>query len=102
MVVGPKHKKNKRKLKVRAKLKKVSQRPRLTVFRSGKHIYAQIIDDFKRITLVSACDQQLKTKEGKSSNLEVAKQVGELLASKAKAKKITAVAAGRAEDQGYV
>ena len=65
--------------------------PRLCVFRSNTGIYAQIIDDETRTTLVSASslDKDLKIKNG--SNVEAAKVVGESIAKKAKAAKITKV-----------
>ncbi len=65
--------------------------PRLNVFRSNSNIFAQIIDDEKRVTLVSASsiDKELKLENG--SNIEAAKKVGELLAKRAKKAKITKV-----------
>ena len=65
--------------------------PRLCVFRSNKAIYAQIIDDETRTTLVSASslDKDLKIKNG--SNVEAAKIVGKSIAEKAKKAKITKV-----------
>ena len=75
-----------RKRRIRAKLLGTHVCPRLTVFRSHKHIYAQLIDDVSRKTLVSASDLELKKKMKKS---ELAKEVGTLLAEKAKKHKIT-------------
>ncbi len=65
--------------------------PRLNVFRSNKNIFAQIIDDEAKVTLVSASsiDKDLKLENG--SNVEAAKQVGELIAKRAKKAKITKV-----------
>ena len=77
-----------RKRRVRAKILGTKVRPRISVFRSINHIYSQIIDDAKGQTLVSASDTELKTS---GSRVVVAGQVGELLAKKAKAKKITKV-----------
>ena len=82
-----------KKFRIRNKLKKVSSesRYRLCVSRSTKNISAQIIDDFNRITLVSASSL---TKEIKSQNIkkiELSKAVAEILAAKAKEKKITKV-----------
>lgn len=74
--------------KARAKILGTKARPRISVFRSIKHIYCQIIDDGKGQTLVSASDKELK--DG-GSGVAVAGQVGELLAKKAKTKKITKV-----------
>lgn len=65
--------------------------PRLNVFRSNSNIFAQIIDDEKGVTLVSASsiDKELKIENG--SNIEAAAKVGELLAKRAKKAKITKV-----------
>ncbi|WP_102264863.1 50S ribosomal protein L18 [Mesobacillus jeotgali] len=68
--------------RVRAKLSGTEARPRLNVFRSNKHIYAQLIDDVKGVTLASAStlDKEINV-EG--NNLEAAKQIGELIAKRA-------------------
>jgi large subunit ribosomal protein L18 len=65
--------------------------PRLNVYKSNKNIFAQIIDDEKGVTLVSASsiDKELKLEHGK--NIEAAKKVGELLAERAKKAKIKKV-----------
>ncbi|OGM06061.1 50S ribosomal protein L18 [Candidatus Woesebacteria bacterium GWB1_43_5] len=63
-------------------------RPRLSVYRSSKHIYGQLIDDEKGITLVAVSDKELLTKANKSV---LADEVGKLLAKKALAKKIKSV-----------
>ena len=77
--------------RVRQTLKGTNATPRLCVFRSNKAIYAQIIDDETRTTLVSASslDKSLKIKNG--SNVEAAKVVGKSIAEKAKKAKITKV-----------
>ena len=54
--------------RVRYKLKKVSNRKRLSVFRSNKHLYAQIIDDSKSVTLVSASSIEKDIKSGSKKN----------------------------------
>ncbi|MBQ7995875.1 MAG: 50S ribosomal protein L18 [Bacilli bacterium] len=77
-----------RHLRVRKTVKGTADRPRLVVFRSNKHIEAQIIDDIKGITLVSSASTQLKINGG---NIEAATKVGEDLAKKALAKNITKV-----------
>lgn len=61
-------------------------RPRLSVFRSGKQIYAQIIDDIKGVTLASAStlDKDLKSKLKSGSNKDAATEVGKLVAERAK------------------
>lgn len=66
------------------------KRLRLSVFRSNLHIYAQIIDDEAKKTVVAASDLDLKSKE-KQSKMEIAKMVGELIAERATKKKITVV-----------
>ena len=83
--------------RVRAKISGTSDRPRLVVFRSNKHIEAQIIDDVKGVTLVSASSVQLKLENG--SNVEGAKIVGAKIAELAKAKKIENVVFDRG---GYI
>lgn len=78
----------KRKNRTRKKIRNFSHRPRLSVFRSHKHIYAQVIDDEKSITLASASDHELKKKEAKKDS---AFAVGQLIAKKCLAKKIKEV-----------
>jgi len=89
-----------RKKRVRAKIRGTKTIPRLSVYRSLSHIYAQIIDDQKGATLVSADDQEIvpqktrKTEKGKvkrSKREEIAFRVGELIAQKAKREKIKKV-----------
>ena len=80
-----------RKFRVRNRIKRTG-RLRLSVFRSLKHIYAQIIDDEKGVTLVSASSLALKLKGNKT---EVARQVGRALAEKALALGIKQVAFDR-------
>lgn len=75
----------KRHLRLRKKITGTSERPRLNVYRSLNNIYAQIIDDTKGITLVSAStlDQELKNDPVHGGNKESAKKVGALVAKKA-------------------
>ena len=73
-----------RHVKIRANLSGTAEKPRLSVFRSNKAVYAQLIDDTKGATLASASSLSLKGKKG----LEGAKSVGVELAKTAKAKKI--------------
>ena len=83
----------KRHKRVRNKIKGTSETPRLSVYRSLNHIYAQIIDDVKGNTLVTAStlDKEIKgALDGKDKKAQ-AFAVGELLAKKAKSKKISAV-----------
>lgn len=78
---------SKRHLKLRKRVVGVDKKPRLAVFRSAKHIYAQIIDDSKGTTLVAKSDIKLS----KSNKQDLAYQVGKKLAEKALKKKITRV-----------
>lgn len=86
-----------RALRVRKKVKGTPERPRLCVFRSNKHIEAQIIDDVNGVTLVSASSVALKLSNG--SNIEAAAKVGEALAKKALEKGLEAVVFDR---NGYL
>ena len=77
---------------IRKNLKGSSDRPRLTVYRSAKHIYCQAIDDFKGVTLVSASSMAKDVREGMSAssgNVEGATSVGTLLATRLKEKGIS-------------
>ena len=73
--------------RVRLRSVGLSSRPRLSVFRSNAHIYAQIIDDVAGRTLVSAstCDPGLKDRIMSGGSVEAAKIVGEVIAERAKA-----------------
>lgn len=83
----------KRHLRVRNKLSGTSVRPRLNVFRSTKHIYAQLIDDSNSSTLVSAStlDPELKDSIENGGNAAAAAKVGELIAKRAVEKGFTEV-----------
>jgi large subunit ribosomal protein L18 len=72
-------------VRVRKKISGTSEKPRLCVFRSSKHIYAQIIDDVSSTTLVAAStlDEALKGKLDYTGNKQAAKEVGKLIGSKA-------------------
>jgi len=75
----------KRKLRVRKKVKGTSERPRLTVYRSLRHMYAQIIDDTqgKTITGASTLSPELRGQLKSGGNIEAASKVGELIAKRA-------------------
>ncbi|MEW9053579.1 MAG: 50S ribosomal protein L18 [Neobacillus sp.] len=81
----------KRHARVRAKLSGTSARPRLNVFRSNQHIYAQVIDDLNGVTLASASTLDKELSLESSSNVEAAKKVGELVAKRAVEKGISSV-----------
>lgn len=85
-----------RHVRVREKVSGTPEMPRLCVYRSNKHIEAQIIDDVKGVTLVSSSSVALKIYGG---NVEAAKKVGADLAAKAKKAGISKVVFDRA---GYV
>ena len=73
--------------RVRAKISGTAECPRLNVYRSLKHIYAQLIDDDKGVTLASASTAE-KAFEEYGGNVEAAKKVGKLLAERAAQKNI--------------
>lgn len=83
----------KRHYRLRRKLSGCANAPRLAVYRSGKHIYAQVINDVDSLTLASASsvDKDLREKLKSGANLEAAKLVGELIAKRAKEKGISDV-----------
>lgn len=76
----------KRHRSIRTKLSGTSEFPRLAVYRSTKHIYAQLIDDDKHLTIASASsnDKELREKLSHGGNIAAAKLVGETIAQKAK------------------
>ncbi len=91
----------KRHYRLRRYIKGTAERPRLAVFRSNKHIYAQIIDDTKGHTLVAAStvEKAIATQLQNTSDMEAAKIVGEAIGKKAVAQGITSVVFDRG---GYV
>ncbi len=86
----------KKKIRIRKKINGTDERPRLCVFRSNKHIYAQIIDDVQGATLVSSSSLKL---EAKVAGVEMAKLIGKEIAKAASAKNIKAVVFDR---NGYI
>lgn len=80
----------KRHRRVRAKIAGTPERPRLNVFRSSNHIYAQLIDDVNGVTLAAASTME-KDFDGNGGNKEAAKKVGQLIGKKAADKGITEV-----------
>jgi large subunit ribosomal protein L18 len=83
----------KRQTRVRKKIKGTSERPRLNVFKSSRHIHAQIIDDVNGITLVAASSvaPDLKPDLDYTGNVDAAKKIGAAIAKKAIEKNITTV-----------
>ena len=74
-------------------------RPRLSVFRSGRHIYAQVIDDLAGETVAAASTNEKETKVAKSWNIDAAKVVGKAIAERAIAKGVKQVVFDRG---GYI
>ena len=89
-IIDRKSERIRRHKRVRNKISGTAECPRLCVFRSNSGVYAQIIDDDKQVTLCAAStlDKEVKTKH---ANIEAAKEVGALIAKRAKAKKINDV-----------
>ena len=88
----------KRHKRVRSKISGTLERPRLNVFRSERHIYAQIIDDVRGYTLCAASSIE-KGFEGSGSNKEAARKVGKMVAERAASKGIESVVFDRG---GYI
>lgn len=82
-----------RHLRVRQRVRGLSQRPRLAVFRSLNHIYAQIIDDTQGVTLASASslEGQIRQLNNGKSKSEISKVIGTLIAQRAEERGITTV-----------
>lgn len=86
-------KRSQRKFRIRKRVSGVEARPRVSVFRSNEQIYAQIIDDVKKVTLVAASSlekpliDQIKDKRP----IEIASEIGKVLAKRAKEKGISKV-----------
>lgn len=78
----------KRKKRIRGRVSGTQKRPRLAVFRSNVHIYAQIVNDEKAVTLVSASDKDLIEADKKKNKVERANAVGKAIAKIAAKKNI--------------
>ena len=90
----------KRKLRIRSRIEGTLERPRLSVFRSNKHLYVQLVDDVKGHTLVAAStseEELVKDKHG--ATIDGAKNLGGLIAKRALAKQISKVVFDRS---GYL
>jgi large subunit ribosomal protein L18 len=81
----------KRHARVRSKISGTAARPRLNVFRSNKHIYAQLIDDVNGVTLASASTMDKEVNVESTGNLDAAVKVGELVAKRAVEKGVSEV-----------
>jgi large subunit ribosomal protein L18 len=93
---GKREKRYRRHKRIRAKISGTAKIPRLCVFRSAKHIYAQLIDDMRGRTIAAASDLELKNSKELKTKKAKAFQVGKLIAEKAKAKKIKKIVFDRA------
>ncbi len=89
-MIKNKTKQQRRQIRVRAKTRGTKDRPRLSVFKSNRYIFAQIINDEKGETLVGVSEKEIKTAE-KTKKIDHAKELGLLLAKKALGKKIKTV-----------
>lgn len=85
--------------RIRKKVKGTSERPRLAVFRSLNHIYAQVIDDVNGVTLCSASSVEKGAGVGNGGNIDAAKSIGKLIADRAKEKGVSSVVFDRG---GYI
>ena len=101
--MGVKNKKVASRLKIKMRIRKTvkgtPERPRMSVFRSNKQIYVQLIDDLNGVTLVSASSREKGIEGEKMTKTEQAKKVGTLIAEKAKAAGIETVVFDR---NGYL
>ena len=77
--------------RVRKKVRGTAARPRLSVFRSSRHVYAQLIDDVHGHTLVAASTMEADARGGATATADAAKAVGQRLGERAKAAGITSV-----------
>ena len=87
-----KEKRLRRRIRIRARIKGTNARPRLSVFRSGSHVWLQLIDDVSGKTIVSASDRDVRPKGKKpktGAGMDAAFGAGKLVAERAKEKKIS-------------
>ena len=85
--------------RIRKKVKGVDARPRLAIFRSINHIYAQVINDTTGVTICSASSVEKANAVGNGGNIDAAKTIGRLIAERAKDKGVTNVVFDRG---GYI
>jgi len=77
--------------RVRKKVRGTAARPRLSVFRSSKHIYAQVVDDVSGTTLASASTMEAEARSGATANVDAAKDVGKRVGERAKSAGVESV-----------
>src|SRR5690349_10968049 len=82
-----------RQRRTRTNIKKLSSRPRLSIFKSGRHVYAQVVDDITSSTIASAStlDQSIRRLKKSNCNIDSAIKVGDLIGTRSKEKGITQV-----------
>jgi len=90
---------DRRRTRTRYRIAQTAERPRLSIFRSGKHIYAQVIDDRAGSTLAAASSNEREGKAPKTWNTDAAKSVGQKIAERALAKGVKQVVFDRG---GYI
>jgi large subunit ribosomal protein L6 len=90
---------NRRKSRTRYRIAQTAERPRLSIFRSGKHMYAQVIDDRAGATLAAASSNESEGKAARTWNMDAAKSVGQKIAERAVAKGVKQVVFDRG---GYI
>lgn len=78
-----------RAMRVRGKMQGTADRPRLTVYRSNKHTYLQVIDDVAGVTIAAATEHMLDAKQAKSTKTERAVALAQLIVDQLKSKKVT-------------
>ena len=91
MTVGSAEARVKRHRRVRKKVSGTTTRPRLAVFRSNRHIYAQVIDDTTGRTLAAASTAEPELRSGATGTVDAAKAVGQLVGERAKVAGVTSV-----------
>jgi large subunit ribosomal protein L18 len=91
MTLSPQQARIRRHRRVRKRVVGTAGRPRLCVFRSNKHIYAQVIDDTTGVTLAAASTVEAGLRESATGNVAAAKAVGQLVGERAKAAGIDSV-----------
>jgi len=89
----------KRQRRVRKRINGTAERPRLSVFRSNRHISAQLIDDAAGVTMASASTAEADLRSGTTSNKDAAAKVGALVAERAKAAGVETVVFDRGGNQ---
>src|SRR6266508_4621183 len=87
----PQAARRRRHLRLRKRMNGTPERPRLAVFRSLSHIYAQVIDDIAGRTLAAASDLEADLRKAEGKKSEIAKRVGELVGERAKSAGVTRV-----------